>query len=306
MKKLKINKQLKLFLIAIIAVPCLYLTSTLCRFVYKEIKNYYFNSKNFYFESDKLGEELSRIELEHWNGVDTYNVVINLNSYKNALVKSDMDIDYEIVFRCSSNINCASSKTSGTIYATTNTDDFTITMSPNVQLKENDSVWMEVDVSSLAPYHKTLKGRFVLTVGYYGLSYEISDNKDDLYFELKITNTLDSYTVKTAFDNYSVGDMIDINTYLGLSEENQQKCASAIVDIDFNPNTALLDLTSNAYLNAISTNTQTLNNYNYINHLKFKIDAISSEIIRFYKTDPSQNYTYPNSSDTSVLDVTFS
>lgn len=305
MKKRAIAKPIKIFTLIIAIIFFLNFAPVFGRFIYKELKNYYFNTKKFYFESDKLSENLARIELDHWNGVDTYNITINLNSFKNSLLKSDSDIDYDITYRCSNNISCASSKTSGTIYSATNTDNFIITLSPITQLKEKDTVWMEVEATSSYPYEKTLKGRFVLQVGFYGLAYEISDQEDDLYLELKITNTLDYYTVETAFDSFSIGDRIDISTYLGLSEENKQKCASAIIDVSFDPNIVLLDLTDTSYQNALSTTTTTINNYDYITQLSFKIDAISSKIIRFYKKDPSQNYTYPNDTDNSILDITF-
>jgi len=64
-------------------------------------------------------------------------------------------------------------------------------------------------------------------------------------------------------------------------------------------------MTSNAYLNATSKSKTKINNYDYINGISFNIDAISSEYIRFYKTDITKNYKYPNSNNNSIIKVTF-
>ena len=299
------NKKHRLLYITIIILLLIPFVSTFSRFVYKQIQNAYFNSKKFYFSSDKLGEELLTYQIDNWNGVDPYNITINMNSFKNNLVTSNSDISYDISFKCSDNIVCSSSKTSGIIYATTNTDQFTINTTPTTKLSDGDSIWIEVETTSTSPYIKTLKAKFVINVGYYGLSYEITDNKDDLFLELKITNTLDYYEIKEAFDNYQIDDKIDITTYLNLDDNKKSKCASATITLNFDPNILLIDMTNNAYLNSVSQTTTTINNYEYINEIIFNIEAISSEYIRFYKKDPSKNYEYPNSENKSIIDVKF-
>lgn len=305
MKKVLKNKFFRISIALFSIILLLFLIPTLSRFIYKEVKDTYFNSKKFYFLSDKLGENLERYQIDNWNGVDPYSITINMNSFKNNLVKSDNDIEYDISYKCSSNIVCSASKNSGTIYASTNTDQFTINSTPNTILNDGDSIWIEVEATSTSPYIKTLSGRFVINVGYYGLSYEISDNKDDIYLQLKITNTLDYYEIKNAFDDYKIGDRIDINTYLKLSDENKKNCTSATVNLNFDPNVILLDMTSNAYLNATNIEKIKINNYDYINKLSFKIDAISSEYIKFYKVDTTKNYTYPLENNESIIDVVF-
>ena len=299
------DKDHKLLFIVIIILLLIPFVSTFSKFVYKQIQDTYFNSKNFYFASDKLGEELLTYQIDNWNGIDPYNITINMNSFKNNLVSSDSDISYDISFKCSNNILCSSSKSSCVISAATNTDQFTINSTPNVKLDDGDSIWIEVEATSTSPYIKTLKARFVINVGYYGVSYEITDNSNDLFLELKITNTLDYYNVKESFDNYQVGDKIDISTYLNLDDTNKKKCASITVLLNFDPNILLIDMTNNAYLNSNSYSTTTIDNYNYINGISFTVEAISSEYVRFYKKDPSQNYVYPNSSNESIIDVVF-
>ena len=305
MKKISFSKKKIILLSSIILLLFLCFGTSLGRFIYDEIKNVYFNSKNFYFESDKLTTKMARYQIDNWNGVDPHSITINMNSFKNNLVKSETDITYTIDYRCSDNIICDSSKNSSIIYSATNTDYFTITLTPNQILNDGDSVWMEVTATSQEPYTKTISGRFVLNVGYYGLSYEITDQENDVYLNLKITNTLDYYKIIKAFDTYQIDDKIDIQTYLNLSEENKKNCASAIIYLEFDPNIVLLDMTSNIYLNALSKEVTMIQGFEYIHKISFPIDAISSQVIKFYKIDATKNYTYPLNQNPSVIKVIF-
>ena len=99
MKKIKVHKIPKFkkkILIVLIILLCLPISFTLGRFVYNKVLDLYFTSKNFFFESDKLTVDGAIYSLDYWNGVDPYNVVINLNSFKNNELKSTSDVTYEI------------------------------------------------------------------------------------------------------------------------------------------------------------------------------------------------------------------
>ena len=63
--------------------------------------------------------------------------------------------------------------------------------------------------------------------------------------------------------------------------------------LKFNPNVVLLDMTNTNYLNSTSSTTTQINNSNYINSITFKVEPISSAVIRFYKQDVTKDYTYP-------------
>lgn len=275
------------------------------RYVYKEIRNYYFSTQNFYFNSDKLKENLAHYQIDNWSGVDNFNITINMNSLKNNKVGATVDIDYTIDFRCSTNITCTSTKNNGTIYTSTHSDYFTITLTPNTTLNEGDSVWLNVSAMSSDPYEKEISGRFVINIGIPGLSYEIVDSVNSPYLELNITNTLDYYKVISAFGGYVVGDKLDIGTYLSLSTTDKENCASAIINVSFDPNVILLDMTNSAYLRAINESNVLIGSYNYINGISFKIDALSSEVVKFYKKDTSYNYTYPFVNPVSVVQVSY-
>lgn len=300
LKKIRNNKILLLIILVLLLVA----TTSLGRFIYLEIKKNFFLTKDFYFESDKLREKQFLYKVNNYNGVDNYDIVINMNSIKNNKLRSSSDIAYNITTNCSAKANCSLSKNSGTIYAASGTDYFLVSLSPSTNLVEGDEIHVEVIATSTDPYIKTLSATFMLVVGNYGLSYEIYDVVNRPYLEFKMTNTLDYYTVKEAFDTRSVGDKIDIDTYLALSPENKNKCASAIVNLSFDPNIILFD---NASLvkGLINTTTIPLNGFNYINNVTFKIDAISSMIVRFYKKDKSLNYTYPIVNQNPILTVTY-
>lgn len=303
MKRIKVHripKFKKRILIILIILLCLPISFTLGRFVYNKVLDLYFTSKNFFFESDKLTVDGAVYSLDYWNGVDPYNVVINLNSFKNNKLKSNSDITYEIKYTCSSEIICNTTKDKGTIYSDTNTDSLTITMTPNSTFKDGDSVVLKVEAKSLSPYEKTLSAEFELVVGKYGLSHEIVDNENDIYLEFKVTNTLDYYTVRDAFDDYSVGDRISSDDYASLSTLNKDKCASAIVTLKFNPNVIYTDNNNTTFLNSYNVKTEKINNYDYINGFTFKMDSTSSTVVKFYKKDITKNFT-----GTNVIDVSY-
>lgn len=298
-------KKIKIIIISIIFLMFITTLPTLGKYVGNEIKNYYLNSKNFYFNSDKLEQNGIIYQVENWSGVDSYEVTFNMNSYSNNTLYSQSDITYNILYSCSKNVICEITKTEGIIYASKHTDSFTVTITPITPLNDNEKAWIEVETTSTSPYKKTLKGKYNVVVGKMGLSYEINDEVDSTYFEVAITNTLDYYTVRVPFNNYNIGDKIDMKTYLSFSEEEKAKCASSIVNIAFSPSEVLLDMTSTAYLNSLKTTTEIIDDYTYINSLSFKVDALSSYKVKFYKVNSTKDYTYPFVNNKSIVNVTF-
>ena len=243
-------------------------------------------------------------QVDNWSGVDDYVITINMNSNNNNIEAATYDIGYNISYTCSDNAICQLSKTSGTILANTNSDYFNLTITPNTQLSTGDKVVIEVEVNSTAPYKKTLKGKFTLVVGKERLSYQITDDEQSPYMILRMTNTLSYYTVKEAFGSFTVGQKIDIETYLSLTEYEKKKCYSAIVKIGFDPNKILFDVTNSAYSDSTNMTNVLINGKSYISGFTIPIDAISSREIRFYKVDVSQNYTYPNNNGNSIVAIT--
>ena len=297
-------KTKQLFIIAVVLVCTITLVATFGRYVVNTINNFFVRSKEFYFYSDKLSEESSYYQIDNWTGVDPYTITVNMNSRLNNIKVTTYDIDYNISYRASENCSCQLSKEAGTILASSNSDYFNLTITPNTGLTTGDKVWVVITATSNAQYKKTLTATFVLTVGKENLSYEIKDSVASKYLELNITNTLSYYKVSEAFESYKVDDRIDVDTYLTLSDENKAKCYSALITLKFDPNIVLLDMTNTNYLNATQVSKEVINGSNYINGITFKVEPISSAVVRFYKLDVSKDYTYPIVNDTSIIKLT--
>ncbi len=295
------KKQLLIILVVLMAL--ISLVVILGRYITNSINNYFLKSKEFYFESDKLSEDGTTLQVDNWSGVDDYTITINMNSRKNNIEVATYDISYNINYNCSDNAICNLNKSEGIIYASTNTDYFYLTITPNTQLRTGDKVVVDIEVNSTSEYKKTLKGKFILVVGQENISYQITDEVKSPYLELSITNTLSYYTVRESFGNFNVGDRIDVDTYLSLSDNNKNKCYSGEIKIEFNPKEVLLDMTSEIYNKAKNIGTTIIDGQTYINNFTINIDAISSVDIRFYKIDVEKDYTYPNKNNSSIIDI---
>jgi len=302
MKKRKRNKVLVIILIVFASVLVLFLFKpSLARYIYNGIKNYYYETQRFYFNCDKLDENNAIFQLDNWDGVNSFDVTYNMNSFKNNFIAAESDISYNITYSCSSNVTCTINKQTGLIPSNTHEDFFRINITPNVVLHEGDSVSLNVSVTSTSPYTKTLTGVVRLNVGVPGITWEIEDKANRPYLDMKITNTLNYYRVVNAFGNYAAGDVLEEEVYNSLSDTNKANCTSALIRLTFNPNVILLDITSDFYDNAYSNTTQLIDNKEYVNGITFGIEPIQSITIRFYKVEASNNYTYPFVNPTSVI-----
>ena len=307
MKQKNKTKKIKKKHIIIISIILIVVSITFSygRFIYNGLKNFYLSTKSFYFNSDKMSDNGSYYQLDNWSGVEPVTITFNMDSKKNNLVASPDNITYDIEFSCSSNVTCVASKETGLIMNGNNTDSFSITMTPNINLYEGDYIELNVSASATDPYTKTISGRFKINVGEIGLSYEIKDEPGRAYLDFDITNTLDYYKVITPFGSYNQNDKIDISEYLSLSSEDKKKCASAVITLSFSPNLLRLDMTNEAFLQSITTSTSIMSDgYDYLNSVTFGVEALSSTSVRFYKLNTNNNYTYPFVTSSPI--VTFS
>ena len=304
-KKKKINRFGKIFILVGIVVVLVFLFKpSYARYIYNGIKSYYYESQSFFFNCDKLSDDNALFQLDNWDGVNTFEVTYNMNSYKNNLIASTSNIAYDIEYNCTGSATCTISKEEGLIPTSTHTDSFVVRITPTGTLHQGDTVTLVVRASSSSPYTKVLIGTVRLNVGVPGIAYEIVDKVNQPYLDFKITNTLDYYRVVTAFGNYHAGDTIESSVYDSLSAENKAKCTSALIQLSFNPNVILVDVTSDFYDNAYSYTTQMINNKAYINSVVFGMDPVSSTSIRFYKVEASHNYTYPYTNPSSIITFT--
>ncbi len=302
-KKFGIYKLIAIGVVIVIISLALFKPS-IARYVYNGLKNYYYESQSFFFNCDKLSVEGAVFQLDNWDGVNSFDVTFNMDSFKNNSISSNSNIAYDITYECTNNATCTISKESGLIPTSTHKDYFVVTVTPNQALSEGDSITLDVSVESTAPYIKELTGQVRLNVGVPGIAYEITDKTNQPYLDFKITNTLDYYQVVTPFGNYTAGTTIEQSVYNSLSAENKAKCTSALIQLDFNPNVILVDVTSEFYENAYSYTTQAINNKQYINRVVFGMDPVSSMSVRFYKVNAANNYTYPYVNPTSIITFT--
>lgn len=299
-------KKKKLLLSLIVLVIIFPISLALSRFVNKLTTNYYLETQKFYFYSDKLTDDNAKYTLENWSGVENLSMDIQLESRKNQYEVAETDISYNVTYTCEEGVKCSITKETGIIYASSNVDSFTLTLIPTRNFEEGESTTVTVTAKSTSPYIKTIKATFIIKVGKQGLSYEIKDQTFQPYLFLNLTNAKSYYTINESFDNYQKDDEIDYTKYLELSDENKKKCTSALISISFDPNVVIIDTTS-PILNIVKESdisTINIDNTTYINGIKFKLDALSSEAIRFYKKNPNKNYTYPIVNTNSIIKLT--
>lgn len=260
------NQIIKLLIIIVILAFLVPAMTSLSKYVYHAINDYYLGTKGFYFNSDKLSSTHSEFEIaNNWSGAETYTITVNLNSKKNDLVFAETDIDYNITFTNSDNIDCKISKTSGKIVGSANgginEDYFTITIDPKQgrTLANGETTWVDVTVTSTSPYTATLSGKLIVGVGAADISYQIIDSENNPYLEVSIINSL-----------------------------NEAKD----VTLKFDPNVVLLDMTSRFRLNSTQIETQKINGFDYVNSITSSVGSLETTTVKFYKVDPTQNYTY--------------
>jgi len=307
MKKLKKTLSKKNILILIVIALFITCSPTLAKYVIQEFHSYFLNAKNFYFTSNRLKTSNPTYLINNWSGVGSFSISFNLSSEKNGLVHTPYDIPYEVSFTCPNDVSCQLDKVAGTIYEQSNTHSDTVTLSvnPNRSYQENETLQIYVEASSISPYTETIGAYFEYVVGKQGITYEIEDEENRPYLLFKITSAINYCEVITAFGDYQVGDLIESNAYRQLSAENKEKCQGENINLTFNPSIIILDTTSNIINEATIGNTL-INNISYVSSLNFYIDPLSTTAIKFYKNDPTEDYTYPDGENTSIIGVTYS
>ena len=293
----QINKVNLVTMIVIIVLIVSYFTSSFGRYALNFVNDFYLRSKEFYFYSNKLLASGKTVTINDWPGTDiTYNI---------ACTNASDDIIVQL------------SKTNGTIYGSEsneevkNVDSFEVVVTPQRALQDGDAVTFTIETTSTGPYIKTLSAVYTLVVGKAQLTYRVVDEPGQPYFDVNITNAMESYKVGTAFGGHAEGDELTVQQYAALTEAQKALCYSARVSINFNPNTCVMDITDSHYIEAASHNRTTTttinkngNTYTYVNGLTFDINPLSSTTVRFYKNNVTQDYTYSSIEDTGPCVVT--
>lgn len=300
MKKIK-----KKYLIIIILSPLfIFATYTFAKYITERFFSYYSYSKDFYFSSNILKEDNPLYQINNWLGIGQFTINFDLLSKKNEYVYTDYDVAYEASVTCPSDVTCQLDRTSGVIYSSSHSDTLQITVVPTRLYTEGERVTIQINARSTSPYVKELSARYEYVVGKTGVTYEIEDSVNSPYLLLKITNAINYCKVIDSFDDYNVGDPIDVDHYMQLSSDKKQKCVSQYANLSFDPWNVYLDTTSEILKKSTNT-TMNYNGKNYVNSLRFALEPQSSVAIKFYKIYPWNNYTYPNQSSYSVINTQF-
>ncbi len=289
------KKKKLIIMIIIICMIVIPFSFTLGRYITENIRDYIMETNHFFFNSDKLKEGGITYEVNNWGGADVFEIQFELNNHKNNILTSEGDIEYSLSLEYDANDTiCSLSSTSGTIYEAEKTDDFTLTVTPRRVFNDEESVYVTVNAVSSSPYVQELSATYIITVGKRGISYEINDSVNSPYLMFSITNAIDTYVVRTAFSGHPVGSIVTSSEYIGLSQENKDKCASQVITLSWNPQDVVIDTTSSIVTSSSSSfTTSTYNGISYINSITFPVDILSSTEVRFYKWDVTKNYTYP-------------
>ena len=304
---MKFVRRHRTFSITVLCLLVLFLGITIVfgRYIHNIVNNFILETKAFYFNSSILHINGKNYSIVNWDGVNSYTLTIDLNNRKNGLKHTMTDITYSIDINCPNTVVCTLSKQSGIIHPEDETDSYTVTVTPLQNFYEGDSVRVTTSVTSSLPYQKTMSATYTIGVEKSDFSYEIVDSPNSKYLTLNLTNSITYYQVSQAFGNYQVGDQVSLEDYDSLSDNDKNKCFSAIVTLTYDPHLLYVDMTDNLFLHRLSTNYQetTINGYQYVSKFSFKVNAASNNAIIFYKENITQNYTYPIVNNNSIIQV---
>ncbi|HAB67630.1 MAG TPA: hypothetical protein DCE23_09720 [Firmicutes bacterium] len=282
--------------IAIVLVCLVLVVSSLAfinysRYVKNIITTYYLRTKNFYFNSNRLTLEGKVYQSKPWVvGDGSYEISITMDSKLNELKVMEDDLEYNV--KCEvekdgkkTNVAVCNIGNGGDIVSRKiignrsdgtdkNKDNFTVVVdATGEEIKDGDVIFIKVTAESTKPYKQTLSATFELVAGNYGVSYEIDDQVGRRYIDCLINNTLPDEakvveleitdTSKIIFDqNNSILD--DIKNYY--SKEDIAKYGFGTI----------------------------VNNDGYITKVRFRVEEKSGRMVRFYKTNLSDDFSLYN------------
>ena len=270
---MKHRKYLIIIFLSTLAIMVVYFGTTYAKYVYKEAHNYYLQSKGFYFTSDYLDVNTKQTVNNYWDGSSVY---FNIKNNINESIVTDYDINYKV--KCTTNNANATCNLNGSgkneidgvlklnAVCENNTSDGVDTSTFTYEeCSSNGYTWnnkvvseemyfdivgddisrvnVNLEISSISPYKKTLVGKFILN-------------------KAKTTTDID-----IKYKDYSEYGILNLR-----NNSNTTKC----VVVSFDPNNLLV----NEYNTAKS---YTKNSDNYIDSLTISINSSSSANYKFYK-----------------------
>lgn len=305
MQFIRQNKKVSIIVLVCLSLLLLF-GFTYAKYIYNMIDNYILETKGFYFNSSVMNINGKNHSINNWDGVNSYTLLIDVNSKKNDDRYTTADVDYDITCVCPNTVRCDLSKTSGIIYQNKKTDSFQVIVTPNSAFREGETVDVKIVATSNSPYTKSLSATYRIGVEKSNFTYNIVDSANSKYLVVNVTNAVGYYEVEEAFGTYNVGDKIALDDYVNLSDTNKSKCFSAKVTLTFPADMLALDMTATSYLHMIPNtrvDTTLSDNYQYVKSYTFKLGATATEKILFYKNDITKNYTYPIVNTTPIVTV---
>ena len=272
-RRKKINK-LKVAIVVFALIVFFMSVTGLGRFVYNAARDRYLSSKKFYFTSDLLtpNGNITPHLYENWDGIGIFEIDINMFSKKNNLERYDGVLKYSVAIEYNdSEILCAidpdgfkgSTGHSVTDYYTNgegfdnrklipagNEEKLTLYVkpAPGKKLEIGDEFSIKVTAYTSDPYKKTIRGEFKIRVQ--DVAFSVEDEEDVPYVILNVRNTR----------NYE-----------------------SDVTINFDKDIVKVDMTSDAYVNKKSIDTDGT----IVESLTITMPKESSKDIKFYKTNPT-------------------
>lgn len=270
---MKHRKYLIIIFLFTLALMVVYFGTTYAKYVYKEAHNYYLQSKGFYFTSDYLDVNTKQTVNNYWDGSSVY---FNIKNNINESIVTDYDINYKV--KCTTNNANATCNLNGSgkneidgvlkldAVCENNTSDGVDTSTFTYEeCSSNGYTWnnkvvseemyfdivgddisrvnVNLEISSISPYKKTLVGKFILN---------------------KVKTTTD---IDIKYKDYSEYGILNLR-----NNSNTTRC----VVVSFDPNNLLV----NEYNTAKS---YTKNSDDYIDSLTISINSSSSANYKFYK-----------------------
>ena len=256
---MKHRKYLIIIFLFTLALMVVYFGTTYAKYVYKEAHNYYLQSKGFYFTSDYLDVNTKQTVNNYWDGSSVYfNIKNNINESivtdyatcnLNGSGKNEIDGVLKLNAVCENNTSDGVD-TSTFTYEECSSNGYTWNnkvvseeMYFDIVGDDISRVNVNLEISSISPYKKTLVGKFILN---------------------KVKTTTD---IDIKYKDYSEYGILNLR-----NNSNTTRC----VVVSFDPNNLLV----NEYNTAKS---YTKNSDNYIDSLTISINSSSSANYKFYK-----------------------
>lgn len=277
----RVHKKLATFLIISVGFLGLILTINYGRYVKDVIEVYYLRSQNFYFSSDKLTIHGKKYEINPWGGTVDYGININMSSLLNSIKGTSVPIDYDVTCEGDAKVDCyfetlGTRKISSRIDPDDHADNFVVTVTPrnDVTFANGERVKVKIVATSTAPYNETLSATFELVIGDYGLNFEIEDKAGSVYFNSLVTSTLD--TTRSKITLTIPNEYID-SIYFDMTNPIMQQ-------------------------ESFTSTTSVVKGDEYITKVSFILEPKSSLMVKYYKGNPTKNYSYVLG-DTSITPV---